>query len=103
MFVMIIFIWTGGPCGDGEPSRNLFVASPKEKNRYRFCEPVNFKDPAYNKAIGLSFKNFIDNWGHLGGLLGGAAASWFLGPAWEIESTTEDGRRIFVDNRVSSP
>ncbi|KAL9271910.1 RHOMBOID-like protein [Drosera capensis] len=50
-----------------------------------------------NLALGLSFKNVIDNWGHLGGLLGGAAATWFLGPAWEIESTTEDGRRILVD------
>ncbi|KAK1287457.1 hypothetical protein QJS10_CPB19g01806 [Acorus calamus] len=30
-----------------------------------------------NMAIGLVIKR-IDNWGHLGGLLGGAAVSWFI-------------------------
>ncbi|KAG0503727.1 hypothetical protein HPP92_003799 [Vanilla planifolia] len=34
-----------------------------------------------NMVIGLLARG-IDNWGHLGGLLGGAAMSWFLGPAW---------------------
>ncbi|KAJ0981061.1 hypothetical protein J5N97_009316 [Dioscorea zingiberensis] len=36
---------------------------------------------AINMVIG-SLSKSIDNWGHLGGLLGGAAMSWFLGPAW---------------------
>jgi rhomboid protease GluP len=27
----------------------------------------------------------IDNWGHIGGLLGGLMFSWFAGPVWEIE------------------
>ncbi|GAB2283621.1 hypothetical protein Dimus_018126 [Dionaea muscipula] len=49
-----------------------------------------------NLVIGLLSKG-IDNWGHLGGLLGGAAASWFLGPAWKFESTSKDGRRVFID------
>ncbi|KAJ7968087.1 RHOMBOID-like protein [Quillaja saponaria] len=49
-----------------------------------------------NMVIGLSSKG-IDNWGHLGGLLGGAAASWVLGPAWKHESTSWDGRQIFSD------
>ncbi|KAG1676085.1 hypothetical protein FOA52_014951 [Chlamydomonas sp. UWO 241] len=34
---------------------------------------------AINAAYSLAVKN-IDNWGHVGGLLGGAAASWLLGP-----------------------
>ncbi len=27
----------------------------------------------------------IDNWGHIGGLLGGLMFTWFAGPLWEIE------------------
>ncbi|XXG39294.1 hypothetical protein AAC387_Pa01g0293 [Persea americana] len=39
---------------------------------------------ALNLVIGLLSKG-IDNWGHLGGLLGGATISWFLGPVWRYE------------------
>ncbi|XWS40323.1 hypothetical protein CRYUN_Cryun18bG0130900 [Craigia yunnanensis] len=49
-----------------------------------------------NMVFGLMSKG-IDNWGHLGGLLGGAAMSWLLGPAWKCESMASDGRRIFSD------
>ncbi|KAK4565191.1 hypothetical protein RGQ29_007015 [Quercus rubra] len=49
-----------------------------------------------NMVIGL-FSKGIDNWGHLGGFLGGAAASWLLGPSWKYESMSSDGRRIFAD------
>ncbi|XVF00716.1 hypothetical protein REPUB_Repub04eG0025400 [Reevesia pubescens] len=50
-----------------------------------------------NMVIGLTSKG-IDNWGHLGGLLGGAAMSWLLGPAWKYESMASNGRRIFSDH-----
>ncbi|KAK6135410.1 hypothetical protein DH2020_030829 [Rehmannia glutinosa] len=40
-----------------------------------------------NMAIGLLSQG-IDNWGHVGGLIGGAAASWLLGPAWKFESVS---------------
>lgn len=33
----------------------------------------------------------------IGGLLGGVATSWFVGPAWNYKSLAKDGRRIFVD------
>ncbi|KAK4401942.1 RHOMBOID-like protein 10, chloroplastic [Sesamum angolense] len=49
-----------------------------------------------NMTIGLLSQG-IDNWGHVGGLMGGAAASWLLGPAWEVESVSRDGRRTFTD------
>ncbi|CAB4284786.1 unnamed protein product [Prunus armeniaca] len=49
-----------------------------------------------NMAMGFFFKG-IDNWGHFGGLLGGVATSWLLGPAWKYESPSSDGRRIFSD------
>lgn len=26
---------------------------------------------------------FIDNWGHIGGLVGGLALAWFIGPVWQ--------------------
>jgi len=33
-----------------------------------------------NLALGLAPGSNIDNWGHLGGLMGGAAFAWFAGP-----------------------
>ncbi|XP_028204947.1 RHOMBOID-like protein 10, chloroplastic isoform X2 [Glycine soja] len=50
----------------------------------------------FGLVIGL-LSTGIDNWGHLGGLVGGVAASWFIGPAWKHESTSRDGRRLFID------
>ncbi len=35
-----------------------------------------------NLVIGLS--PGIDNWGHVGGLLGGAMFAWFAGPRWQV-------------------
>lgn len=49
-----------------------------------------------NMMIGLLTKG-IDNWGHLGGLLGGVATSWFVGPAWQYGPQSHDGRRVVVD------
>jgi rhomboid protease GluP len=36
-----------------------------------------------NLVLGLS--PGIDNWGHLGGLIGGLGYAWFSGPKWEVE------------------
>ena len=36
----------------------------------------------------LGFSPGIDNWGHLGGLLGGAAFAWFAGPVLAVEGFT---------------
>lgn len=33
----------------------------------------------------------------VGGLIGGAAVSWLLGPAWELDAVSRDGRKIFAD------
>jgi len=38
---------------------------------------------AINLFLGLS--PGIDNWGHIGGLLGGAIFAWFAGPLWAVE------------------
>lgn len=38
---------------------------------------------AVNLFLGLA--PTIDNWGHIGGLLGGLIFTWFAGPVWEIE------------------
>ncbi|XP_023730595.1 RHOMBOID-like protein 10, chloroplastic [Lactuca sativa] len=51
---------------------------------------------ALNMAIGLLSQS-IDNWGHLGGLIGGVAISWLIGPAWRFESSSHHGRRVLVD------
>jgi len=39
---------------------------------------------AINVAYGLSPGSGVDNWGHLGGLLGGAALGWFFCPRYEV-------------------
>jgi rhomboid protease GluP len=43
---------------------------------------------AVNLLIGLS--PGIDNWGHVGGLLGGAMFAWFAGPRWEVTGMSPD-------------
>jgi rhomboid protease GluP len=37
-----------------------------------------------NLAFGL--QSGIDNWGHLGGLLGGVLLGWAIGPIWEVRT-----------------
>lgn len=41
-----------------------------------------------NLFIGLS--PGIDNWGHIGGLLGGAIFAWFAGPRWQVAGIAPD-------------
>lgn len=53
---------------------------------------------AINLIIGLT--PGIDNWGHIGGLLGGAAFSWFAGPVFKIEGLSPDLK--LVDQRSGS-
>eukprot|EP00268_Persea_americana_P010705 TRINITY_DN1436_c1_g1_i1.p1 TRINITY_DN1436_c1_g1~~TRINITY_DN1436_c1_g1_i1.p1 ORF type:complete len:383 (-),score=56.96 TRINITY_DN1436_c1_g1_i1:709-1857(-) len=48
-----------------------------------------------NMVFGL-LSNDIDNWGHLGGLVGGATISWFVGPAWRCVNQIGD-RKSIVD------
>jgi rhomboid protease GluP len=43
---------------------------------------------AVNLLIGLA--PGIDNWGHVGGLLGGAMFAWFAGPRWEVAGISPD-------------
>jgi rhomboid protease GluP len=49
-----------------------------------------------NLALGLMPR--IDNWGHLGGLLGGAALAWLIGPRLEL-LVSEEGRSNATDTR----
>ena len=39
----------------------------------------------FNLFIGFSSGGYIDNWGHIGGLLGGLIFAWFSGPLWDVE------------------
>lgn len=59
---------------------------------------------ALNNIIMIAIVNFliglspgIDNWGHLGGLLGGAIFAWFGGPLLKVEGLAPDMR--IVDGR----
>jgi rhomboid protease GluP len=49
---------------------------------------------AINLFLGLS--PGIDNWGHLGGLIGGLMVSWFGGPIYEVVGTSTD---LHLENR----
>ena len=40
---------------------------------------------AINLLIGFYSGGLIDNWGHIGGLLGGLIFAWFGGPLWQVE------------------
>ena len=40
---------------------------------------------AVNLMLGLT--PGIDNWSHVGGLLGGLVFTWFAGPVWEVQQT----------------
>ncbi len=41
-----------------------------------------------NLALGQILPG-IDNWGHIGGLLGGLIFAWFAGPLWELTGTLD--------------
>jgi hypothetical protein len=49
-----------------------------------------------NLMLGTSA--MIDNWGHVGGLLGGIFIGWLIGPQWERVHTLEQPNRL-VDKR----
>ena len=42
---------------------------------------------AVNLMLGLT--PGIDNWGHVGGLLGGLVFTWFAGPVWEVRQAAD--------------
>lgn len=45
---------------------------------------------AVNLFIGLQAGSRIDNWAHLGGLAGGLAMAWALGPVWQLEARPQE-------------
>ena len=49
---------------------------------------------AFNLILGLQPR--IDNWGHIGGLLGGLIFSWFAGPLWRVEGISPALRLVDV-------
>ena len=52
---------------------------------------------AVNLFLGLS--PGIDNWGHIGGLLGGLVFTWFAGPLWEVQQAPTGGALVLADRR----
>lgn len=52
---------------------------------------------AVNLAMGLT--PGIDNWGHIGGLLGGLVFTWFAGPIWEVRQSALMGAGIILADR----
>jgi len=52
---------------------------------------------AVNLMLGLT--PGIDNWGHVGGLLGGLVFTWFAGPVWEVRQGEIGGGLVLADKR----
>ncbi|KAH7352627.1 hypothetical protein KP509_19G054700 [Ceratopteris richardii] len=52
---------------------------------------------AVNLVLGLATSK-IDNWGHLGGLVGGAAISWFVGPSFSYKRVPGEKKMVLVDH-----
>ena len=48
-----------------------------------------------NLFLGMTMEG-IDNWAHIGGLVGGVMLSWFIGPVWEVPLEKE---RVFFGDR----
>jgi rhomboid protease GluP len=52
---------------------------------------------AVNLMLGLT--PGIDNWGHVGGLLGGLVFTWFAGPIWEVRQPQLGEGLVLADRR----
>lgn len=78
-------------------AEGVFLYQHKELfgNRSRSALRQIIQVAVINFLIGLS--PGIDNWGHLGGLIGGALFSWFAGPLFELTGTPPRVR--FADQR----
>ena len=53
-----------------------------------------------NVILGLSPGASIDNWGHIGGFIGGAIMGWLLCPFYQIEAQADGARRVVDRNSV---
>ena len=59
--------------------------------RYRMRNLIQFS--AINLFFGFIMPG-IDNWGHIGGLLGGAAMSWMIGPLFALRREFDGSPRV---------
>lgn len=51
-----------------------------------------------NLAIGLAPGSNIDNWGHIGGFIGGVALAWFIGPKFKPIPPTPEQPYVALDD-----
>lgn len=56
-----------------------------------------------NLIIGFTPGSAVDNWGHIGGMIGGALLAWLINPTLIVQETREmdDGRQVHLVNRIS--
>jgi len=67
-------------------AEGIFLFQNREVLRGRASRAIN--NLVFMAVINLMFGfsvSGVDNWGHIGGLLGGLLFSWFGGPVWKVE------------------
>jgi len=73
------------------------------QKEFSFYKIANCSATSSGRAIGniifvvvinllLGLTPGIDDWGHVGGLVGGLIFTWFAGPLWEVEGLPPDLR-----------
>jgi rhomboid protease GluP len=55
-----------------------------------------------NLALGLGVQSGIDNWGHLGGLIGGFIFAWVAGPIYKVEPIAGPTGFELLDSRTKN-
>jgi rhomboid protease GluP len=76
--------------------RNLFLRGQRRLQNLLVIAGLNL-------VVGFLYSNLIGNWGHIGGLIGGALLAWFIAPRYTIEIDRSAPPPKFIPARDTNP